>query len=196
MKILALLLTVCNLSAITIPLPPPGTLTSDHRVSVSDFNGLHLTGQSEVLEFDWSGFVRVYEDTPYFSAMLVFQTSDNSYPGFIDGTGKFYNELGQVHEDNLGCSSSDTGRMACGLFIFTLPETPATDVYSVRFDLSLPFNPDVFITSGEFWLISNGQFGVGPNAPPPTVPDQGGVVLLAISLLGLGCMKRLTERMA
>ena len=193
---------VGRVQAITVPidLGNPGTLIVDQRVAFDGLDQTSLLGQTLSVDFIFAQgeFARLFTVTSSsFDASVGLQTDSSEFVGFLNGTGYLLDDHGNaLHTlQALGSAASDTGEMAVGLFpFFKDPSgTPSdelqkpVDFYGVHYDLTLPVNPSVELTEGQFRLFSDsGPFGIGPGVPKNIVPDTGTTLLLfAIGLIGL-----------
>lgn len=173
---------------ININLGASPKVTWDVGTSFNDLNGIALQGQTLSLDFSFSGkFVRLFSVTSdTFDIQITLQT--NGQPGFLDGTGYLFDQQGNPLDapQALG-GASGNGSTAAGLLpLLAGGLQRPLDFFGVHFDLILPNNPSVAITSSDFELVSNpGEpFGIGPGVPPNIVPDAGS----SFSLLILGSL--------
>jgi len=178
---------------INISLGASPNITSDVGTSFTDLNGIALQGQTLSLDFSFPGkFVRLFSVTSdTFDIQITLQTQGGGQVGFLDGTGYLVDSQG-IAIPGFGVTGSASGPdlLTIGLFplLKDINGTPNDDLtrpldfFGVHFDLILPNNPSVAITSSDFELVSNpGEpFGIGPGVPRDIVPDAGSSFFLLI----------------
>jgi len=189
--------------------PDPANIQRLFSATFADLNGLHLTGQSVQLDiaFREDQFIRIFTASPGFSINLAFTTNAGTFPGFLGvaSTGSLLDQnANEFGGGALGRAASSDGRIFGGLFPGTLSDGASNglmdggpyDAYGIRFDLVLPNNPGVQITSSQFAFYTESllsAFGIGPNIPADIVqlPDSGTTwSLFAVSLVGLALFRR------
>jgi hypothetical protein len=182
-------------TSISIDLGVSPNITSDDGVSFTDLAGASLQGQTLSLDFSFTNrkFVRLFSITSNsFDILVTLQTNGAGQVGFLDGTGYLIDQQGNPLDapQVLGIASGNNGSMAAGLFpLLGGGLQRPLDFFGVHFDLILPNNPSVAITSSDFGLLSDAgaPFGIGPGVPPDiTTPDTGdSFILLYLSLVAV-----------
>ena len=178
-------------TTIDLDLGAPPHVTSNVTNSFDALNGIGLHGQTLSLDFRFSHgeFVRLFSVTSNpFMALLTLQTNGSGEVGFLKGTGFLVDQQGNPLQQpqRLGRASGDNGLLGAGLLPLLAEDLPRPlDFFGIHFDLKLPPNSSISITSEEFLLMSDSPFGVGPGVPRDFVPDQDStVLLLCLGLLG------------
>jgi hypothetical protein len=183
-------------TSINIGLGASPNITSDYEASFTDITGTGLQGQTLSLDFLFLNgkFVRLFNATSNtFDILITLQTSGAGQVGFLDGTGYLFDQQGNPLDapQVLGSASGNNGSMAAGLFpLLGGGLQRPLDFFGVHFDLILPNDPSVTITSSDFGLLSDpgAPFGIGPGVPRDiTTPDTGSSFLL-VCLGSLGLM--------
>lgn len=199
-----LVLAACSLFApavraviIPIDLGAPGVRSADTMRAFDGLNGVSLNAQALSLDFVFanSQFARVFSVTPTWSILVTLQISGAGIVGFLSGTGFLLDDQqNAIDSARILGSANGPDSMSVGLFpLFPDDNGNPSDLqrpfdhFGVHLDLTLPFNPSVEITGGQFILSANGRYGVGPgHIPRDIVPESSAtIVLFAIASCGL-----------
>ena len=190
-------------TSINVDLGASPNITSDHGASFTDIAGTALQGQTLSLDFFFLNgkFVRLFSATSNtFDILITLQTNGAGQVGFLDGTGYLFDQQGNpLDAPQMLGSASGNGSMAAGLLpLLAGGLQRPLDFFGVHFDLILPNNPSIAITSSDFGLLSapGAPFGIGPGVPRDiTTPDTGSsFILLCLGTLGLMLVRmRLTR---
>lgn len=149
-------------------------------------SGTALQGQTLSINFVFGTgrFGRLFSVTDSsLAAGLTLSTSLSGSPGFLGGTGFLFDQQGQQmiplqSPQQLGSASNSNGVMFAGLFPLQAGGlNRPLDFFGIHFDLTLPDNPSVVLTSDSsfdlFFFDNNpsARFGVGPGIPQNIVPE-------------------------
>jgi hypothetical protein len=183
--------TTSNATAIAIDLGPPPKITQQAQGLFNDLNGTALAGQTLSLDFIFTNgnFARLFTvTTDTFASRITLQTNGIGVVGFLSGTGYLLDQQGNplTPPTDLGSASGSDGSLDAGLFpLLSGALAKPLDFFGVHYDLTLPTNLIVSLTSGQFELVAAGasksdRFGIGPGVPSDIIPEFGGTILLFI----------------